>query len=674
MADVATIPIGIDLGDFLRQIQDIPGLTAKSAEKIAANFAKASVAVSKEATKQANEAEKAARRAADAAAKEADRAAREINGSMSEQIGAIKGLSGAVFGGIAGDIFDMMDVASGASKGLAGIGIALAGVAVGGAAISAIVSSIKGMADAAREALPDLMALASTEATNSLQSYGSAVDDASAAFGLIKVEIGSLIAEAVTPLLENFVLLTPSILGVIEQMRAFVPTVQAIARVMFELHVIVAGFPIAMAKFVATWTQFADATDAVVQGIRTTASEFEEFGPTLENAGLTIDDVNLSLVSFAKNVDGTAEPLKKTGDNVRKITDEMEDARAEVQAFQNSMVLGASKAEKVVSTAYSPPPTHDWVAFAGGTEEALREVQTQIEMFERNTLAEKLQGVSVVFGYMASSAIDAASAINGALLGSISQLQGQLQQMAREEYYRLESQTDAVKDRYQAEIEAAQAAASKTLAAEKSKNSKLSGAAKEAADDQFAIFEEQTQAQLDAEMAAIKARKAASLAAIEEKQRAEKKAAKQAFEVGQGLARASAIIDAAAAAVALIPAFAILGPGAPVAAAAVAGAGLRVQLEVIKNTPPPKFAFGGVVGGGPLHAGGDVPALLERGEGVVSNRGMSTPGAADIVAALNSGLSMPRVQEVYIDGIAQGARTNHRRPGSGKVALKTRYT
>ena len=102
------------------------------------------------------------------------------------------------------------------------------------------------------------------------------------------------------------------------------------------------------------------------------------------------------------------------------------------------------------------------------------------------------------------------------------------------------------------------------------------------------------------------------------------------FRIQQAAAISSAIIDAARSALALIPAFAFAGPGAPFLAAGVAGSALAIQLATIKGQQP-KF-----------HAGLDpseTPAILTRGEGVANARAMAQPGFGATLQAANAGMT-----------------------------------
>ena len=108
------------------------------------------------------------------------------------------------------------------------------------------------------------------------------------------------------------------------------------------------------------------------------------------------------------------------------------------------------------------------------------------------------------------------------------------------------------------------------------------------------------------------------------------------FRRGQDLQRVLAIVDAARAAVSLIPSFAFLGPGAPFAAAGVAAAGLAAQLAIINAQQPPSFPTGGVMSTGGAMAGHSL-AYIDPGEGIASRRAMSMPGFAEALEAANRG-------------------------------------
>jgi hypothetical protein len=119
--------------------------------------------------------------------------------------------------------------------------------------------------------------------------------------------------------------------------------------------------------------------------------------------------------------------------------------------------------------------------------------------------------------------------------------------------------------------------------------------------------------------------------------KAEKAAAKAAFNRAKAMAIVLATIDAARAAMALLPAYAYLGPGAPFAAAATAGLALAAQVATIQSQKPPSFERGGVVLGGSSGSTPDhVRAEVQPGEGIVTKRGMARLGR-DGLEGLNRG-------------------------------------
>lgn len=142
--------------------------------------------------------------------------------------------------------------------------------------------------------------------------------------------------------------------------------------------------------------------------------------------------------------------------------------------------------------------------------------------------------------------------------------------------------------------------------------------------EERAKIKESMDGQTDAEKAQSKAR----LRMLREQERDEKAKIRASFRAQQAAQVAMAVVDAARASLALIPAFAFLGPGAPLAAAAVAGAGLAAQLATIKGQEP-KF-----------HRGLDPserPAILTSSEGVANGRAMADPGFREELRAANAG-------------------------------------
>lgn len=126
---------------------------------------------------------------------------------------------------------------------------------------------------------------------------------------------------------------------------------------------------------------------------------------------------------------------------------------------------------------------------------------------------------------------------------------------------------------------------------------------------------------------------------IRELRKEEEAAVMQAFRRTQALQRVAAVIDAARAAISMIPGFAFLGPFAPAAAAGAAAAALGIQLSTINAQQPPSFPSGGTYSTDGASAGHGL-AYLEGGEGIVNRRAMSDPATRELVERLNSGQRM----------------------------------
>ena len=94
---------------------------------------------------------------------------------------------------------------------------------------------------------------------------------------------------------------------------------------------------------------------------------------------------------------------------------------------------------------------------------------------------------------------------------------------------------------------------------------------------------------------------------------------------------------------ALIPAFAFMGPLAPAGAAGAASLATATQLATISAQKPPDFPVGGLVADRMPSAGAasadHVNILAQPQEGIVTGRGMDAIGREGL-AAINAGASM----------------------------------
>ena len=171
----------------------------------------------------------------------------------------------------------------------------------------------------------------------------------------------------------------------------------------------------------------------------------------------------------------------------------------------------------------------------------------------------------------------------------------------------------------------------------------------------------------EAELAALKADEEERRKLLREREQEAKQNARAGFKRMQALQIAAATIEGIRNGIALTAAYVpIVGPLAPVVAGGIAAAQTTTAVAIIANTPPPKFHFGTTAAAGASRAvqgipGAEVPAVLERGEGVVSRRGMATPGMAELVAAVNEG-RQPSARATVTDREADMLATRLNRP------------
>lgn len=170
-------------------------------------------------------------------------------------------------------------------------------------------------------------------------------------------------------------------------------------------------------------------------------------------------------------------------------------------------------------------------------------------------------------------------------------------------------------------------------------------AALEAARDREGISDEElgrAEAAHEAELTRIQEQLDADIAAADKLKDDEREAVLKSFEVQQTLARTLAIIDSARNAVALIPAFSFLGPGAGFAAAGAAAAALATQLAVIEAQSPPEFPRG-------LTPDHRLVGLQDQ-EGIANRRAMGHPANRRALRDMNEGqvVDAPQAEQLEV--------------------------
>lgn len=287
-----------------------------------------------------------------------------------------------------------------------------------------------------------------------------------------------------------------------------------------------------------------------------------------------------------------AEADAKAAESLAQIRDEMERHGADDVDRVTSAYLGRVEAIEAVEAQLGE--THEVrVAYA----EAERLLLEELDEIERSMHAERMQRLS--------DAVAAAMDFAGELgeLGSY---------LLQEEVGRIREASDA------------RSAATREALAEERERIATAARRGELSQEEHAAALERLRDERRANM---------------ERRREELRAMRRAFRADQSLRSGQAVMDAARAALALIPSFAWMGPLAPAGAAAAVAPSLGLSLAKIWGESPPSFPMGGLVSSlrqGPSPGSDHLPILVRPDESVLSPRGTRTAGEAG-VAALNRG-------------------------------------
>jgi hypothetical protein len=217
--DIA-LSIIADTKRYQQELAKIPGMTDAAA-------ARAAQAAVKQKIKEEQEKAKIQRKALDQAVREdqraqrqraqaAERANREIESSYRDQFSAIKGLSGAAFGGVAGDLFDVAEAASGASLGMGAIGVALGALAIGAPLIKDLAAATLDLGRSAldaRDSIEDeglsIEGLISPAAATALDDYEKSQRDLGVAIDLATINLSLGLLPKLEELDQTLIGLTP---------------------------------------------------------------------------------------------------------------------------------------------------------------------------------------------------------------------------------------------------------------------------------------------------------------------------------------------------------------------------------------------------------------------------------------------------------------------------------
>lgn len=616
MAESIDIELKVKTDTALAELRKLPGITEKEAKAMASAL-----------NRNWKQAEKDAQRASRQMAKDFEKGLDSIKGSAEKLAGMI--------GGPVGDVADLaLDLGEKMSNTAGAIGAAGAAAGVTAAAVAAVGVSFVSLSNAAitaRDRLEEagLAAELPDAALQSLADYEGATSDLSVAMDRFTVLVGSQTAEALAGMVallaqgvEALASISAAATTAGTALNTVAETAQSVAR---------AGTAIGSLGLSEVLLGMADAAQAAGEEGVSAADAYAALG-------MATDDAEADAAALANRLAEQTAAEKRAADAARaaaaaqrdkaKADQEAEEAAArfleEVEAIvQKRKEDAAAAADQAAEQA----AVNAWFAQTettlGNIRAAADEAGDAIATISAKDLVTPWQQAALaVQGYTAAANQVVNSPAADAVVSGLGDV-AELQTMVYEQD--LAQLQDRISRR----------------------------------EEEIGTWREGELAKLDAQVESgelsrkdallrrqeIAAEAAAKKKALAERTADEKAALLKQFRAGQQLQRGLAIIDAARATLALIPAFAFLGPLAPAGAAAVVAPSLALQLATIKAQKPPEFPMGRQ----PLSADHTQLAAIQPTEAVLSTRGVQAAGGAEGVAALNDARASARPIVVQLD-------------------------
>ncbi len=645
MAETALIAVDMDITAIHKRLAEIEGATKEEARIIRKELQDAYKANAKAAENAAKLAARAQSRAAREAEREAKRAARAIDQSINEQTSAVRGLATAAFGGMAGDLLDVADATGGVSAGLGAIGVGLGVVAVGVPIVTELAAQMLQLGHAAVEARDAIEAegialerVFSPAELQALEDYEQTTEDLSTAVNLATVALATSLLPTLEKLETKLTGLTPHarLLGTALEGSIDVGTTVGFGALQATLEQMVPGMGTLTGAAFDLASGYLDAQGEAEQLAIQTArvesrnSDAEFQLHQLLEAQKRSNKEEATAVGIKKRLAEQAEAAKKALDEQRKAQKELNAAVGEIkfgpafEVYQDASMVLDGTTESLGFTLESFKAVQD-----GFTE--------GFEVLQRPTVAEALEKLAEDLGEAAVAAVAMADAMSPVISNVQTLARMQMEQHA-DRAQQLRDEARQSRDTY------------KSALSEYESSREGMTEIEQAAHEDYLRRLDQSEKAKRSQVHAMR--------------REEQSAAMKAFNVTKSLQIAQASIDAARNAVVLTGHLGFLKFAAPFVAGGIAAAQLATSLAIIKNTPPPTFHFGTSAAGasmpggaGPVGIpGAEVPAVLEQGEGVVSRRGMATPGMAELVAAVNEGRTptgRSMVTDIEADLLAQ---------------------
>tara|TARA_B100001094_G_scaffold275568_1_gene283188 strand:+ start:86 stop:2008 length:1923 start_codon:yes stop_codon:yes gene_type:complete len=506
----------------------------------------------------------------------AERANREIEGSYRDQFSSIKGLSGAAFGGVAGDAFDLMEVLTGAGMGMAAVGAGLAALAIA----PELVRGIHEFAAGARETAEALNHTFTAEQASKVIAYEASAAQLTREFNRMKLEGQILVSSVMLPFVQitaqmlsgiNNILNSGTVLYFVDLYNAIGDSKDEFMDMLGpigEVAVALARLPAAPVDMLMALGDAQADFSPMAAEILKVANALDETGKAAKRAGKVYHDENQDIGALFDERERKIDDARKAEEQAAKDKKAEEDAA--YKASRDALKRELEDRKKLTA-----------VLVAGFEEEAEAERQHQLFKAEQHQremqAAEELKKKQDEAKEKLKENMLALADLQAVAVGAIATFS----QMRFEETRDGATEAVANVDQLKGEIESLEATLETASATER----------------------REIQATINARQD--------DLDEAEHQAKQAKKRARSAFREMKGLRIAEALVNGAAAAVRAV---AELGPVAGAIAATSIGIMTGVQVAQIKAQKPPKFHDGGMV------QPDEVVSVLRRGEAVLNER------------------------------------------------------
>ena len=652
--DTITTVMELDLSPYRKALEKMP----KDAQKALKELEREAISSAK---KLASAQEKLSKRTASTVSKHArdqaraaQKAARDTERAYDEQFTSIMGLSGAAFGGIAGDVEDLGTTLVGVSGPMALLGVGLAALTIAPELLRGVHEFASGI-DETAEALGLVL---SPEQQAAQDSFSDATKALTQEWLSLKLELQLVAADGLVPLMDDAKFLVSILAGVADAGSWFGGLGDAVGKSKSEFQDMLGPLGSVMKYF----------TSSPLEQFRMWKSAFQGAAADFEPMVQGLEDVQ-------KAMEGVNEEAEKTGTVYH---DSGETAASVLKEFRDRRTKGAKDAADEI---------------AQMEKEALEDIAAGREAEHKAANARYAARVKMGHDAAAAAIVDIQAEQDAERAAQIAEGERRQQSLDAEKAAAEEMAEAyaAAKEKMGEAMRATQAIGGEASAALAGFSAlAVQGAEREAAAKRKAAknigktikgLEKMRETATGADLARIESRIQARKDEQKNMRKLAKKANKRAlnaWKAGKAAQISATVMNGIAAGIAfLAPPPMGLGPVAGGVAAGLLAGSVTAAVAEIATQKPPKFHQGGIVA--PPRQ--EVAATLETGEGVIRREAMMQPGATETVERMNAGGAVGgQPMAVYLNDrlvdvlVARAERTDAQsRRGLAMVGTRTMY-